>query len=79
MNRLRVLSIGRDAGHITPHSSSAASASPARMQAFISIVVSISSPSFSSTCGRCALPSVSVISSAMPSTNSHFARFFAAP
>ena len=79
MNRLRVLSMVTESGHITPHSSSFASASAARISARVSVVVSISSPMRSSVCGRCLLPSVSVISRAMPSTNSHLARFFAAP
>jgi len=38
MKRLRVLSAGSAAGHMTPHSSSSASASAARMHAFMSSV-----------------------------------------
>ena len=52
MNRLRVHSMVGPCGHITPHSSSCASASAARMQARISTVFNVSSASFSSTCGR---------------------------
>ena len=79
MNRLRVTSAGIADGHITPHWLSLASASAARMQAFMSSVYMISSPMRSSAWGRWALPSVSVIRSATPSTNSHLARFLAAP
>ena len=46
---------------------------------FISSVYSIISPIRSSVCGSWALPSVWVISNATPSTNSHLARFLAAP
>src|SRR5206468_1915802 len=79
MNRLRVTSAGIAAGHITPHWFGLASASEARMHAFMSSVYMISSPMRSSAWGRWALPSVSVIRSATPSTNSHLARFLAAP
>ena len=52
MNKLRGLSTISGSGHMTPHSSSLASASAARMQARVSWVVSINSPIRSSTCGR---------------------------
>ena len=75
MNRCRATISGISAGHITPHSSRAASASAARSSALVVSRFSMISPVIWSICGCWPEPSVCCIRLARPSTNSTFTTF----
>jgi hypothetical protein len=73
---LRAASSGFHAGRITPHSSSAASASAARSIAFIVSMLTQISASFSWMCWKLSTAIVSTSNAARPSMSSLFAMFF---